>query len=71
MKEIKYKFSIQDQLNSIDNEFQTYGCRCNNPDICSNCGLPSCGLTNENHICTTPSRAWKKIFLKKKQEEKK
>ncbi len=66
----KYKFTIHDPLHEKDTETQTYGCRCNNPDICVNCGLATCGLYNESHICTTPSRAWKKVFLEKKANKK-
>lgn len=66
----QYKFSIHEKLHKEDTETSTYGCRCNNPDICPNCGMSTCALVNETHICTTPSRAWKKTYLKKKEEEK-
>jgi hypothetical protein len=69
--DIKYKFSIHDKLNEQDTESQTFGCRCNNPEICTNCYLPTCALINETHICTTPSRAWKKIYNQKKIDENK
>ena len=65
-----YKFSIHDKLNELETENSTFGCRCNNPDICPNCESQTCGLYNENHICTTASRAWKKIYKKKLEEEK-
>ena len=69
MEEKKYKFSIKEPLQNGDTENTTFGCRCNNPDICSNCGLPCCGLYNDTHICTKPSRAWKKIYMEKIKEE--
>lgn len=65
-----YKFSIHDKLQDGDTETTTYGCRCNNPDICINCYSDSCGLINKDHICTTPSRAWKKVYLQKIEEKK-
>ena len=61
----EFKFSVHDPLKQQDNEQQTYGCRCNNPDICRNYGTINCGLTNSDHICKTPSRAWKKYYEEK------
>ena len=50
-------------LNEQDTETQTYGCRQNNPDICSNKSLPGiCAFVNDDCICRKPSRAWKKKY---------
>lgn len=67
---LAYKFSIHDELNPLDTENSTFGCRCNNPDICVNCESPTCGLYNKDHICSTPSRAWKKIYKQKLEKNK-
>ena len=64
IEEKKYKFKKNEPLNAFDNEHQTYGCRCYNPDICRNYTSETCGLTNDSHICTTPSRKWKQIYKK-------
>ena len=57
------------QLNPQDTETETYGCRANNPDICKNNGIPGvCALANEDSICRSPSRAWKKQYHKLKGE---
>lgn len=54
-------------LKKEDSENQTYGCRANNPDICSNNGLQGvCAFVSDDHICRKPSRAWKKQFQKLK-----
>ena len=66
----KYKFTIHDPLHELDTAEQTYGCRCNNPDICKHCYDKTCALSNDTHICTTPSRAWKKVYLEKVEKEK-
>lgn len=43
----------------------TAGCRANNPDICKNNGIHElCAFEREDGICHSPSRAWKKQFLK-------
>ena len=56
-------------LNPQDSENQTFGCRANNPDICSsNCIEGLCAFTTEDGICRKPSRAWKKQYEKLKSE---
>lgn len=60
---------LRNALNTLDSETQTYGCRANNPDICSNNGiLGICAFVSDDHICRKPSRAWKKIFKELKNE---
>ncbi|MEG9429426.1 MAG: hypothetical protein VZQ61_00630 [Christensenellaceae bacterium] len=60
-KEIKVPFNAP--LNEKDTEFQTYGCRQNNPDICSNNSLTNvCAFVCDDGICRKPSRAWKKKY---------
>lgn len=52
-------------LNELDTENQTYGCRANNPDICSNNSIPGvCAFSSNDFICRKPSRAWKKQYNK-------
>ena len=64
-KILKVPFSAP--LNKDDTEAQTYGCRANNPDICSNNGLPGvCAFVCPDCICKKPSRAWKKQYQKLK-----
>ena len=55
-------YSIYNKLNEKDSEFQTYGCRCYNPDICKNNGRETCAFFNKEHICTTPSKKWDTIY---------
>ena len=58
-------FRISDPLHEKDTEFQTYGCRANNPDICGNNGLDGvCAFSSKDCICKKPSRAWKKQYFK-------
>ena len=58
---------FSDPLNNEDSENQTYGCRANNPDICSYNGLQGvCAFVSDDHICRKPSRAWKKQYQKLK-----
>ena len=65
VKQLKIAFDAP--LHEQDTENQTYGCRANNPDICSNCYLPKvCAFSSEDSICKKPSRAWKKQYLKLK-----
>ena len=55
-------------LNDKDTDSQTYGCRANNPDICSNNGIVNvCALVSDDCICRKPSRAWKKQYQKLKE----
>lgn len=64
-KELKVGFNTP--LNKEDTETQTFGCRANNPDICSNNGLPGiCAFVSTDCICKKPSRAWKKQYQKLK-----
>ena len=64
------KVGFSEKLNSLDAEEQTYGCRANNPDICANNGIPGvCAYASDDNICRRPSRAWKKQYLKLKQQE--
>lgn len=66
-KEIKIAFKAP--LNELDTEEQTYGCRANNPDICKNNGIPNvCAFVREDCICKQPSKAWKKQYLKLKED---
>ena len=61
---------FNDPLNSEDTEFQTKGCRANNPDIYKNCMAEDvCAFCRKDGICKFPSRKWKAqfIFLKDKQ----
>ena len=68
--ENKLRIPFNAKLNKIDTEEQTYGCRANNPDICSNCYLPDiCAFSRDDKICKKPSRAWKKQFQKLKNGE--
>lgn len=66
------RFPFNAPLNPKDTEEQTYGCRQNNPDICSNNSLPGvCAFVCDDCICKKPSRAWKKKYLELKNEGKK
>lgn len=57
------KIPFNAELNKLDTEEQTYGCRANNPDICANCYLPDiCAFSSDDSICKKPSRAWKKQY---------
>lgn len=57
------KIPFNAELNKLDTEEQTYGCRANNPDICANCYLPDiCAFSSDDNICKKPSRAWKKQY---------
>ena len=50
-------------LNKLDTEYQTYGCRQNNPEICKNNGLIGvCAFVREDGICKSPSAAWAKQY---------
>ncbi len=52
-------------LNPEDTETETFGCRANNPDICKNNGVQGlCAFVNNDNICRSPSRAWKKQYHK-------
>ena len=61
MKALHIKFDAP--LNELDTENQTYGCRANNPDICSNNSIPGvCAFSSDDFVCRKPSRAWKKQY---------
>lgn len=63
------KIAFKAPLNELDTEEQTYGCRANNPDICKNNGIPNvCAFEREDCICKQPSKAWKKQYLKLKED---
>ena len=63
MKALHIKFDAP--LNELDTEKQTYGCRANNPDICSNNFIPGvCAFSSDDFVCRKPSRAWKKQYNK-------
>jgi len=50
-------------LNEQDTEYQTYGCRHTNPEICKKNGLASvCAFIREDGICKSPSLAWVKQY---------
>ena len=66
-KEVKIAFKAP--LNELDTAEQTYGCRANNPDICKNNGRPNvCAFEREDCICKQLSKAWKKQYLKLKED---
>ncbi len=66
------KISFHAPLNPEDTEFQTLGCRANNPDICFNNLNSDCAFAREDGICKHPSRKWKMQYYKlKKMETKK
>lgn len=63
MKALHIKFDAP--LNELDTENQTYGCRANNPNICSNNSIPGvCAFSSDDFVCRKPSRAWKKQYNK-------
>ncbi len=64
------KIPFNDPLYPQDTEMQTYGCRQNNPNICSSNGLEGiCAFASKDGICREPSRAWKKQYVKLKETE--
>lgn len=65
----RLKIAFNAKLNKEDTETQTFGCRQNNPDICSSNGIANvCAFASEDCICKKPSRAWKKQYEKLKNE---
>ena len=61
----KNKVGFHAPLQEGDTEFQTRGCRANNPDICANNMIPNiCAFASSDGICRKPSRAWAKQFRK-------
>lgn len=68
MKALHIKFDAP--LNEHDTENQTYGCRANNPDICSNNSIHGvCAFSSNDFICRKPSRAWKKQYNKLRESK--
>jgi len=68
MSEKTLRIDFNAPLNNGDTETTTYGCRANNPDICSNCYMPNiCAFSSKDGICHKPSRAWKKQYQKLKE----
>ena len=48
-----------------DTEKQTVGCRHSNPDICgSNSLMNVCAFARSDGMCTKPSTAWKKQYIR-------
>ena len=67
MNDKNLKVAFGAPLHEQDSETQTYGCRANNPDICSNNSIDGiCAFTSEDCICKKPSRAWKKKYYELK-----
>ena len=67
----KLKISFNAPLCEQDTATETYGCRANNPDICSNNSISGiCAFVSNDCICRKPSRAWKKQYMKLKGEDK-
>ena len=63
MNKKELHFSIKAPLNEQDTDQQTYGCRANNPDICSKCYIPGvCAFASDDNICKHPSAKWKKVY---------
>ena len=57
-------------VNKLDTEVQTYGCRANNPNICAYNSMEGvCAFVTNDNICRKPSRAWKKQYLKLKEQD--
>jgi len=51
------------QLNVLDNEDQTFGCKHSNPDICSNNRVEGkCAFTRADEICKIPPKSWKSKY---------
>ena len=70
MGKLKLHYKFNAPLNEHDSEEYTFGCRANNPDICANNGLEGiCAFTSADCICKRPSRAWKKQYIKLKENE--
>ena len=62
---VKQESRAKEKLDSRDNEYQTYGCRHTNPDICSNNSIPCiCAFSSDDYICHKPPRSWKKLYEK-------
>lgn len=67
MQEKELKIPFNACLNEKDTEYQTYGCRQNNPTICGSNGIQGvCAFASKDGICRRPSRVWKKQYQKLK-----
>ena len=67
----RIKVAFNNPLNDGDTEYQTYGCRQNNPEICSSNSMDGiCAFIREDNICKKPSRSWKKKYNELKEAEK-
>ena len=63
-------FKFNTPLHEQDTEEQTYDCRQNNLDICENNVISGIrDFCSDDRICKKPVRAWKKQYLKLKNEE--
>ena len=63
------RIGFSEPLKKQDTEYQTYGCRANNPDICKNNGVEGiCAFVCDDYICKMPSRAWKKKYNELKEK---
>lgn len=70
MKDNELRFKLTDNLNPIDTETQTFGCRHTNPNICNSCYMDNvCAFVRDDRICKKPSAAWKKFFKKLKESK--
>lgn len=65
MSDKRLRIPFNAPLHEMDTEQQTYGCRQNNPDICSSNSIPGvCAFASDDFICKKPSRLWKKQYEK-------
>ena len=71
MKNKKNLMVAKSELNKLDTEEKTFGCRHTNPDICSNNSLTGiCAFTSDDCICKRPPRSWKKLFEELNKKKK-
>lgn len=67
-KELHIKFDAP--LRAGDTEYQTFGCRANNPSICKNAYMNGvCAFCTADRICRKPTNAWKRQYLKLKERK--
>ena len=63
-------FAYTAPLHKLDTEIQTYGCRANNPDICSSNSLNGvCAFVASDNICRKPSKAWSNKYRQLRMEK--
>lgn len=68
-KGVKVQFNAP--LQPGDTVEMTVGCRANNPNICKYNGIQElCAFERDDGICQSPSKAWKKQYLKLTHGEK-